>query len=352
MSAKISVIVVIYNTPKQYLKKCIDSIINQTFKDIEIILVNDGSTSEIREICENYHKKDKRIKLINQENQGESIARNVGIKNVETEQFLFVDSDDWIEEDLCEKCYKYINKINFDYEIVLFNCYVDYVKKEYKNSFYTKKDKLNNEDIEQLQLQNIEKGIVKYYPPETNVSVPFCKIYKKEFIDKKQIEYISMVRMTDAVFNMLAFELANKIYLMDEYLYHYRKNEYSICQRYSEDTVKYYEKYFELVNKYIEKYNKNEKFKDTLNLKITTSIDIYMFNKYFHKDNPKDKKQQKEELRNLLKEDLYQKAFKNVKKEYLSKYQRAILMFAQIGNVEGLKILKKLKEKIKLIRNS
>ena len=106
------------------------------------------------------------------------------------------------------------------------------------------------------------------------------------------------------------------------------------------------------MNKYIEKYNKNEKFKDTLNLKITTSIDIYMFNKYFHKDNQKDKKQQKEELRNLLKEDLYQQAFKSVKKEYLSKYQRTILMFAQSGNVEGLKILKKLKERIKEIRNS
>ena len=79
MENKISVIVTIYNTPEKYLRKCIDSIVNQTLKEIEIILINDGSTQEIQKICEEYKKRDSRIKLINQKNQGESVARNVGI---------------------------------------------------------------------------------------------------------------------------------------------------------------------------------------------------------------------------------------------------------------------------------
>ena len=76
MNKKISVIVTIYNTPKIYLRKCIESILNQTLKEIEIILVNDGSREEIKKIWEKYAENDKRIKLVNQENKGESGARN------------------------------------------------------------------------------------------------------------------------------------------------------------------------------------------------------------------------------------------------------------------------------------
>ena len=86
MDKKITVIVTIYNTPEKYLKKCIDSIIKQTFKEIEIILVNDGSDKKTSEICRQY--KDERIKLIEQKNMGESVARNVGIENAATENII------------------------------------------------------------------------------------------------------------------------------------------------------------------------------------------------------------------------------------------------------------------------
>lgn len=345
---KITVIVPIYNTKEEFLRKCIESIINQSLKDIEIILVNDGSDERTKKICEEYKNNDSRIKLINQKNMGESVARNTGIENSITNYITFVDSDDWIDFDMCEKINNYMESINYDFDIISFDCYVNYENREKKNKFYIKEGLLNEKDIEEIQLQNIEKGITKYYPPETNISVPWAKIYRKDFIEKNNIKFVpNIIRMPDAIFNMEAFEKAKKIYIFPSYLYHYRKNEFSICQRYSKDTILYYETYIDFVKKYIKDYNKNEKFKDTLNIKIVTSIDNYMYNYFFNKDNPKGKKEIKKELKELLKKDLYVNAMKYVKKEYLSIYQKILLKCAKNNNYGGLKILRKIKNIIK-----
>lgn len=101
---KISIIVPVYNTEK-YLKKCLDSLINQTLKDIEIICINDGSPDNSLKILKEYEKKDKRIKIIDQENQGVSVARNNGIKIANGEYIGFVDSDDYVDLDFYEKLY-------------------------------------------------------------------------------------------------------------------------------------------------------------------------------------------------------------------------------------------------------
>lgn len=348
MNKKISVIVTIYNTPEKYLRKCIESIINQTLKEIEIILVNDGSKEEIQKVCEEYAQKDTRIKLLNQQNQGESGARNTGIENATTENITFVDSDDWIEIDTCEKIYNYIKTINEEYEIIIFNCFVDYPNKQIKNIFYPKQGLLNKQDIEEIQLQNIEKGIVKYYPAIINISIACAKIYKRKFIKENNLRYVfGLIRMADAVFNMEAFEKAKKIFVLQEYLYHYQQNDFSICQRYSKDTIKYYETYFEFVKEYIEKYNKNEKFIDTLNIKIVTSIDRYMYNYFFHKDNPKDLKSIEKEFKELISDKLYQNAMKKVKIQYLSTYQKLILYNAKHKKITILRFLAKTKEILK-----
>ena len=101
----ISVIIPIYNVEK-YLTKCIESVINQTYKNLEIILVNDGSTDNSKEIIDKYSSIDSRIKVINKKNGGLSDARNVGIELAKGEYITFLDSDDWIELNMYEKLYK------------------------------------------------------------------------------------------------------------------------------------------------------------------------------------------------------------------------------------------------------
>ena len=92
----VSIVIPVYNA-EIYLKKCINSILTQTYKNIQIILVNDGSTDNSAKICEDFLKKDNRIKLINKTNGGVSSARNMGIYNCEGDYIVFVDSDDWID---------------------------------------------------------------------------------------------------------------------------------------------------------------------------------------------------------------------------------------------------------------
>ena len=106
---KVSIVVPVYNAGK-YLKRCLDSLVNQTYSNLEIIIVNDGSTDNSKYICETYQQEDERILLLEQKNQGVSSARNFGLKHVTGDYVMFVDSDDWIEKDTCEQLLKYAVK--------------------------------------------------------------------------------------------------------------------------------------------------------------------------------------------------------------------------------------------------
>jgi len=113
MEPKISIIVPVYNV-ENYLNRCVDSIINQTYKNLEIILVNDGSPDNCGEICNHYAEKDSRISVIHQENQGLSGARNSGLKKASGDYIGFVDSDDWIEPEMYESMLNTLQKFKVD----------------------------------------------------------------------------------------------------------------------------------------------------------------------------------------------------------------------------------------------
>lgn len=132
---KISVIVPVYNMEK-YLVRCLESIVNQTYPDLEIICVNDGSTDSSAKILETYASKDKRIKLITKENGGLSSARNAGINAATGEFITFVDSDDWIQPDT----YNIVSRYMSDADMLIFGTNVvgdfSFVSKEGDEEYY------------------------------------------------------------------------------------------------------------------------------------------------------------------------------------------------------------------------
>ena len=140
----ISVIVPVYNI-EGYLGKCIDSIIAQTYKDLEIILVDDGSSDHCGAICDEYAKKDNRIKVIHKPNGGLSDARNHGIEAATGRYLGFVDGDDWIEEDMYEHIAANIEKYSPDCVITQF--YYSYPDKEEKSNYCFTKELYSREDI-------------------------------------------------------------------------------------------------------------------------------------------------------------------------------------------------------------
>lgn len=191
MEPLISVIVPVYNVEK-YLKKCIHSIINQTLKDIEIILVDDGSTDNSPKILDDYEKKDKRVKVIHKENGGQGSARNAGLDISRGKYIGFVDSDDWIDLNMYEELYKDIVKNNSDISVCSRKIFDE-------NNNLNGKVELNNEVID-LSKFEIENYITKRLLFPHTVSA--CnKIYKNDILKNIRFKGVTEVGSEDTLFN-------------------------------------------------------------------------------------------------------------------------------------------------------
>ena len=134
MDVKISVVLPVYNVAN-YLRKCLDSLINQTFEDFEVICVNDGSTDLSLGILEGYALSDSRFKIISQKNQGLSGARNTGIQHIQGEYVLFVDSDDWLEDNALEELYNHVKGFNSDITMFKFKFFDESTSEFSEESF-------------------------------------------------------------------------------------------------------------------------------------------------------------------------------------------------------------------------
>ena len=164
----ISVIVPVYNVEK-YLEECLDSIQDQTYSDIEVILVNDGSTDSSKEICEKYCKQDSRFKLINQTNQGQSVARNMGVVASAGEFIAFVDSDDIIRQDYLEELMRYMSE-----EVDIVESQFTVHKKEFFNENYKEINVIFEGDSEEA---------VKAVPKHVLSVNPVTKLYRRSIVE-------------------------------------------------------------------------------------------------------------------------------------------------------------------------
>lgn len=230
---KVSVIVPVYNVAP-YLHKCLDSIINQTLQDIEIICVNDCSTDNSLEILKEYSEKDSRIKLIDfKENKGVSAARNAGIKNAQGEYIGFVDSDDWIDLDFYEKLYT---------KAIKTGC--DIVKAEMKIIDEVSKNNLNMPTFRNNMInQNILNFNCEFY----------TAIYKKVFLFKHNILFPEdVLTFEDPVFSINVILSNPTLSLISDYYYYRFRRKGSKTQSFEEHKINSFicgaQKIIELLN--------------------------------------------------------------------------------------------------------
>ncbi len=249
--ADISIIVPIYNAEK-YLNKCIDSIINQTKKELEILLINDGSTDNSEKIIKNY--KDKRIKYYKNKNQGIGKTRNFGIEKATGKYLMFLDSDDYLEKNACEKFFTKINNNNLD--IVLSNYYKVY----------------SNGNIEEIFVPSFKVSSLKENPNILSEHLaPWAKLYRRELIVKNNIKFIEELKYEDAPFVAIALDKATKIGKVEESLVYYN------IHNNSETTVRD-EKVFDILKiiDIIRNYFKNKNYiKDILDILTVRIITNY-----------------------------------------------------------------------------
>lgn len=210
----VSVVMPVYNVEK-YLRKSIDSVLTQTYKHFELIIVNDGSPDESGTIADSYAKKDNRIKVIHKENGGLSDARNIGMENASGKYVYFIDSDDYIEEKLLETCVN-LAEIN-DAEVVIFGFHVDLLDAD-ENMVDTQIIKHHFSIYDKSELKNIELN--------QNILSMICyawnKLYNLEYLKRNNYRFTKGLSLVeDIVFNSPVLSRVNRLVVCDLPLYHY-----------------------------------------------------------------------------------------------------------------------------------
>lgn len=232
MEEKISVIVPVYNV-EQYLERCVESIINQTYKNLEIILVNDGSTDNSGKLCDELAKKDDRIKVIHKENGGLSDARNTGIEVAESELIGFIDSDDYIDKDMYEVLYNNLRNTNSDLSMcALYDVFNNIIPPQVKQV-----------DILELTSQEAIKMVME----AKILSVTAVnKLYKKDLFSDLKFELGKIAE--DAFIMIKLLDKCEKVVATNEKKYYYIHRENSIT------TQKFSPKFLNVIEAYEQNY--------------------------------------------------------------------------------------------------
>lgn len=228
MEEVVSVIVPIYNAEK-YLNRCIESIINQIYTKIEIILVNDGSTDKTKDICNTYKLLDNRIKVINQKNMGVSKARNRGIIESTGKYILFLDSDDWLERNAVQILHDSI--IEGNYDLVIAGIILDFTDQSKDSINISLKNKTYNTSREYLEdfPKYRQCGIFGY---------SVNKIYKSEIIKKNNIFFDEYTFAEDLFYMFNILRYFDRIKIINNLLYHYVHNNPTSLSKSKRDELK------------------------------------------------------------------------------------------------------------------
>ena len=324
-----SIIVPIYNIDAGYLDQCINSILEQSFPGIEVILVDDGSRKDCADACDTYAAKDDRVRVIHQQNQGVSAARNTGIEAASAEWIMFVDADDWLEKDACETVRDCLR--DTDCEILMFSGTVESSGQQKKLSYGLKEGTVYDAEDPEIRemlyrrvmgVQNLKEGrySVLYYS--------WDKVYRRDFLMDNGIRYpVGIPKSEDKVFILLCFEKLGRLFYVGNALYHYRINDSSACHHYSgkADTDR-----IGLSGILIEIADRMDKELSVLKgdpsfRGITDECNRFIFGittdvirlKYFHPDNPQDEKTRNREAKAFLRTEPFRSAIRSVKYDEL-----------------------------------
>lgn len=326
--AKLSIIIPIYNA-EEYLRECIDSAIDQTLKDIEIILVDDGSTDSSPIICDEYAKNDKRVKVIHKPNGGVCDARNVGTQAVTSDYFTFLESDDWLPLDACEKLYSYVQTENADF---VFGSYykVSTSGTSVKHPLPEKQIIFNQKDVKENLLEYILGLTGARLKTPANVDsllTDTAKLYNTSVVRENDIEWISRKEIYSDCLDFIlryAFHCKNAVFF-DEPIYYYRRtNVGSQTAGYRQRTLELWLIQFDTLRSFIEN-NKLEHLWPAFYSRVCFSIIPIGGNAY----RTGNFKAAMREIRAALCQPIYKEAFKNFNIKALPIHFRPLFFFAK-----------------------
>jgi glycosyltransferase involved in cell wall biosynthesis len=322
----------VYNAEK-YLAECIESLVSQTLKECEFIFVNDGSSDRSREIIDEYKKKDSRIILINQVNQGVSIARNQGLKTAIGEYVGFVDADDFVAKDMYETLYRTAK--NGICDVVFSNLNSEMEGKKVVINYPFQKDIL-------LDKEYIRKNILLHFIKEENMNSVCNKIYRNSLVKDNKIEFPERVALgEDGMFNVHFFSIAYNATYLNYGGYYYREVAGSATRNFLDHD--YFQRSLEAYSMEIPEVYKQiidkQEIQKLKSIKLMNSILGYIYQAISSNSNLKQKYQYihrvitNEHVRESL-PIYYQKFYGSS-----GLYQRSVLTMIKIKSVLGLYII-------------
>ena len=243
----VSVIVPVYNVEK-YLEECLDSILGQTYKDLEVILIDDGSTDSSGSICDRYAEKDKRIKVIHKENGGLSDARNTGLDIINGDYVLFVDSDDLIKQNMIELLVDKMQKNNS--EIVFFNAIIFYDSNKNNDHYMLSENEYPPCTGIEMFSERVRK--LQWFP-----GVQF-HFFTTDLLRREKLRFKKGMLYEDQLFTLSAYLNAKKVCFINESLYYYRADRFDSIMN-IKPTVKNFKSYHLCIKGFISEKKKHPK---------------------------------------------------------------------------------------------
>ena len=328
---QVSIIVPVYNV-ENYIERCLNSLVNQTFKDIEIITINDGSTDKSLELLNKYAKEDIRVSVIDLGDEGVSYCRNLGIEKANGKYIMFVDSDDWIDSNMIEVMYKKAEENKLD---LVMCSYIREFKDHSKEKIFNlpeeiiyKEDKVKNELLRKLV------GPVKeeLSNPEMldALGTVWGKLYRTDILKENKIKFVDLKEIgsaEDTLFNIFTFNYLSKVMFLNKPMYHYwRDNPKSVTSQYNPKLKEQRKVFFKYISDFIKENNFEQVFKEALNNRICTSV-LGLGLIECSKNNKISRINKIKNIKKIINEEYIRNAYKNLELKYFSIHWRVFYFF-------------------------
>lgn len=314
----VSLVVPVYKVPIKFLKKCIDSCAKQTLKDIEILLIDDGSPDNCGAYCDERAFDDERIKVIHKKNGGLSSARNEGVRFARGKYIMFVDGDDWIESSMCERMYNVA--VDEDVQLVMCGIMKDYGHSIDEYKFYIQERRYNEKECKWLQQQ-----LLVY---NGNIAVAYSKLIDRKLMVDNEIYHDELLKQgaEGLEFNIRLFEKLESAFFINEPLYHYVYNDESISASHNEANHEYVIKCFEKIKSFIETSSNREELIPWFDNRLLYVIITTAISGYFNPSNLESYEDKKKKYKKYLDKDIVKAALMTKNLKGLSK-QRLVVLF-------------------------
>ena len=338
---KISIIVPVYNVAP-YLRQCLDSLVGQTYRDIEIICVDDGSTDESGEILDQYAADDPRIRVIHIGNSGVSAARNLALDRVSGDYVIFVDGDDWIETSTCETVLAMASR----YDLVMW----PYVR-EYPDHSEPKEIFPDTRSFDKTGCRALHRRMIGLWGGELShpenadaLSTVWGKLYRRTIIEQHHLRFTDLKQIgtyEDGLFDLRYFAHISSAAYIPAYLNHYRKGS-GMTSRYRERLSAQWRTLFSLMQTYIRENDLGQDFSEALQNRISLSIIGLGLNAM-----ALPSRDALQEIRGILSDPGYRAAVKTLPMRYFPPHWWVFFACCKLNFAEGVFLLLKAMERMK-----